>query len=314
MTENSSLEVARPAIRRKFNTIDVENDFVPIELDVPLHVVDLSGAVLDGVLSGHIDHGLGDLHNLTVDDYSVSGSTSNPTIVSPRLDSNLPPTTDALNTLSAYTHEDALFVDEETSTQLAMPSTDVSSITECFVETIDKALARATEGLNDSTIADPQCHDILQAVYLMLEMQGARKGIADHSQKQAEAVNAAETESGLLGDTLKATSKEILALKKQREQEEKVVEDLGAKLKAATSTLQVTDEVITELESKQSAKQSEAKVLREKLLEFNAKGVQELKVLEEKVSSLSDNIASIIGNLKNWRVPMWDWSVVQPQR
>ena len=152
-------------------------------------------------------------------------------------------------------------MDEETSTQLAMPSTDVSSITELFVETIDKALARAIEGLNDSTIADPQRDDILQAVYLMLptgdtvpriatvrtdlqklisfssEMQGARKGIADHSQKQAEAVNAAETESGLLGDTLKATSKKMSALKKQREEEENVVEDLGAKLKAATSTL-----------------------------------------------------------------------------
>lgn len=92
MTVNSSLEEARPAVRRKITAMDVESDFGPIELDVPLHVGDLSGAVLDGVLSGDIDHGLGDLDNLTVDDYSVSGSTSDPPIVSPRPDSNLPPT------------------------------------------------------------------------------------------------------------------------------------------------------------------------------------------------------------------------------
>ncbi|XBI79497.1 hypothetical protein VPH35_088942 [Triticum aestivum] len=225
MTENSSLEEARPAIRRKIDAMDVESVFdgtpLPLsELDVPLHVGDLSGAVLDGVFSGDIDHGLGDLDNLTVDDYSISSSTSGPPIILPRPDSNLPPTADALNTLSTSTHEDAPVVDEETSTQLAMASMDVSSITELFVETIDRTLVRAIQGLDDSTRTEPQRRDILQAVYLMLpnlqklislsnEMQGARKGIDNHSEKQADVVNAGESESGLLEDTLKATSKKI---------------------------------------------------------------------------------------------------------
>uniref|UniRef100_A0A8I6YE41 Uncharacterized protein n=1 Tax=Hordeum vulgare subsp. vulgare TaxID=112509 RepID=A0A8I6YE41_HORVV len=206
-----------------------------------------------------------------------------------------------------------------------MPSMDVSAISDLFVETIAKALARAIEGLNDSTITDPQRRDILQAVCLMLpagdivpriatvrpdlqklisfsnEIQGAREGIDNHSQKQAEVVNGAETESGLLEDILKATSKKMFALKKQYEEEEKVVEDLGAQLKAASSAMQATEEAITQLELEQSAKQSEAKKLREKLLEVNAKGVQELRVLEEKVSLLGNEIASIIDNLKNWR-------------
>ncbi|KAE8787830.1 hypothetical protein D1007_38149 [Hordeum vulgare] len=196
---------------------------------------------------------------------------------------------------------------------------DVSAISDLFVETIAKALARAIEGLNDSTITDPQRRDILQAVCLMLpagdivpriatvrpdlqklisfsnEIQGAREGIDNHSQKQAEVVN------GVLEDILKATSKKMFALKKQYEEEEKVVEDLGAQLKAASSAMQATEEAITQLELEQSAKQSEAKKLREKLLEVNAKGVQELRVLEEKVSLLGNEIASIIDNLKNWR-------------
>ncbi|KAF6987601.1 hypothetical protein CFC21_005225 [Triticum aestivum] len=233
MTENSSLEEARPAIRSKIDAMDVESVFGPIELDVPLHMCDLSGAVLDGVFSGDIDHGLGDLHNLTVDDYSISSSTSDSPIISPRPDSNLPPTAHDLNTLSTYTHEDAPVVDEETSTQLAMASTDVSSTTELFVETIDRMLTRAIQGLDDSTMTEPQRRDILQTVYLMLpsgvvvpriatvrtdlqklislsnEMQGARKGSDNHSEKQADVVNAAESESGLLEDTLKATSKKI---------------------------------------------------------------------------------------------------------
>ena len=60
-------------------------------------------------------------------------------------------------------------------------------------------------------------------------------------------------ESGFLEDTLEATSKKMLALKKQCE-EEKVVEDLGVQLKAATSMLRVTEEAIMQLELEQSAK------------------------------------------------------------
>ena len=67
MTENSSLEEARHAVRRKIDFMDVESDFGPTELDVPVHVGDLSGVVLGGVLSGDIDQGLGDLDNLIMD-------------------------------------------------------------------------------------------------------------------------------------------------------------------------------------------------------------------------------------------------------
>ena len=70
MTENSSLEEeSRPATKRKLDAMDTESDYGPIELDVPLHVDDISGVDLDGVLCGDIDHGLGDLDDLNIDDY-----------------------------------------------------------------------------------------------------------------------------------------------------------------------------------------------------------------------------------------------------
>lgn len=87
--------------KRKVDTQNGEDDSSPIRLDGPLHLSALRSEDLDGILSGEIDHGLGDLDNLTVDDYGVSSSNFDPPLLSQRLGSNLSPSADVLNTLSA---------------------------------------------------------------------------------------------------------------------------------------------------------------------------------------------------------------------
>jgi hypothetical protein len=105
MVRNGSTEEdERPAIKRRINTTDVDDDFGPIELDVPLHVDNISGAVLDGVFSGDIDHGLGDMENLDIDDYEVSDLASDVPAFPLLLDANVSPVDDASAALPTFTH------------------------------------------------------------------------------------------------------------------------------------------------------------------------------------------------------------------
>ena len=52
--------------------------------------------------------------------------------------------------------EDALVSNEEAPAQITMTSISVPFITEAFMKFIDSTLDAAFEGLNGSTIADPQ--------------------------------------------------------------------------------------------------------------------------------------------------------------
>ena len=54
------------------------------------------------------------------------------------------------------------------STQTAMSSMGVPFVTEVIVKAIDAALQHTLEGLNISTITDPQRHKILETVYSLL--------------------------------------------------------------------------------------------------------------------------------------------------
>jgi hypothetical protein len=64
--------------------VDDDSVFGPIKLNIPLHVDDISSAVLDGVLSGDIDHGLGDMDNLNIEDYGgPEPNSDDPTLCSP---------------------------------------------------------------------------------------------------------------------------------------------------------------------------------------------------------------------------------------
>ncbi|XP_044372303.1 uncharacterized protein [Triticum aestivum] len=74
----STCEDVRPLTKKKVDTLNEESDSSPIRLDGPIHVSDLGSVDLDGILSGEVDHGLGDLANLNVDDYGISSSGLDP--------------------------------------------------------------------------------------------------------------------------------------------------------------------------------------------------------------------------------------------
>jgi hypothetical protein len=84
--------------------MDVDHDFGPIELDVPLHVDNISSAVLDGVFSGAIDHGLGNMDILNIDDYGVTDLVSVDPKVRPCLDASVSPIGDVSTVSTTSTH------------------------------------------------------------------------------------------------------------------------------------------------------------------------------------------------------------------
>jgi hypothetical protein len=84
--------------------MDVDHDFGPIELDVPLHVDNISSAVLDGVFSGAIDHGLGNMDILNIDDYGVTDLPSDDPTVRPCLDASVSPIGDVSTVSTTSTH------------------------------------------------------------------------------------------------------------------------------------------------------------------------------------------------------------------
>ena len=106
----STCEDVRPLTKKKVDTLNEESDSSPIRLDGPIHVSDLGSVDLDGILSGEVDHGLGDLANLIVDDYGLPspGLDPPPPLVSQSLDSNLSPGADVLSILS--TSEQGRFI------------------------------------------------------------------------------------------------------------------------------------------------------------------------------------------------------------
>jgi hypothetical protein len=106
MATNSSLEEeARPAVKRRTDIVDDDSDFCPMKLNVPLHVDNISGAVLDGVLAGDIDQGLDDLGNFNIDVYGGGSElfSDDPTLIS-RLDTEVSPAKDASTVLPISTH------------------------------------------------------------------------------------------------------------------------------------------------------------------------------------------------------------------
>jgi hypothetical protein len=73
-------------------------------------VDNISSAVLDGVFSGAIDHGLGDMEILNIDDYGVTDLSSDDPTVRPRLDASVPPMGDVSTVSTTSTHGIFLYI------------------------------------------------------------------------------------------------------------------------------------------------------------------------------------------------------------
>ncbi|KAF6993811.1 hypothetical protein CFC21_010648 [Triticum aestivum] len=325
----STGEDVRPFTKRKVDTLNEEDDSIPIRLDGPIHISDLGSVDLDGVLSGEVDHGLGDLDNLNVDDYGVSSSGLDPPLVSQSLDSNLSPSADVLNILSTSEQggtEGAsnLVSGEGTMTHISAPPVDISAITKPILDTIDLVLKNAFEALDTPTLTDSERREIFQAVRSVLPVgdtapqiaavrtgwekfvsisdavQEARKTVEDQSKQKSEFVTTAESKAESIEASLKTSAAEMSSVLEKHAEKKERVEALSAQLQEANAELLTAGERVKQLESDRSAKQAEAKKLHGDLLEANAKASEELEALKGNISTLENEAESIIGSLKDW--------------
>ncbi|CAM0883038.1 unnamed protein product [Alopecurus aequalis] len=237
---------------------------------------------------------------------------------------NMPPTPNALNP-SSILHGvgDLLVPDKDMSSQNVAPPMDISSsFMEVFVKATESVLKTALEGLDVSTIVDPQRQQALRELILMLpsipqvvciretlgrivsisiEMQEANGGIDAASAKRTEAIAKADSKAASLEGALKDASDEVVSETELQVERKKLMESLAARLKEATSAFHAGEAKLARLNSLQSAKQSEAKELRDALHETNSKAAQEIEVVKQKTTALSIEAGSLFETLKNWR-------------
>ncbi|CAM0911449.1 unnamed protein product [Alopecurus aequalis] len=197
-----------------------------------------------------------------------------------------------------------------------------SSFMEVFVKATESVLKTALEGLDVSTIVDPQRQQALRELILMLpsipqvvciretlgrivsisiEMQEANGGIHAASAKRTEAIAKADNKAASLEGALKDASDEVVSETELQVERKKLMESLSARLNEATRAFHAGEAKFARLNSLQSAKQSEAKELRDALHETNSKAAQEIEVLKQKTTTLSIEAGSLFETLKNWR-------------
>ncbi|CAM0954332.1 unnamed protein product [Alopecurus aequalis] len=272
VTNNSTLEEeSRPSTKRKPDALDAENDFGPIKLDGPLHVDDINGADLDGVLCGDIDHGLGDLDDLNIDDYVGTESLEAPKLC-PGLSTNTSPVDDDSTISPAFTHgtEDFSVPDKGDPVQTAAPNMDICA--EIFVKATEEVLQKALEGSDESTILEPQRQEILRGLILMLpsipqvafiretlekltsistEVQEANGGTSAVSARQSEVVAKAESKVASHDNVLKDSADKLLAAIEINDERKKRVASLNFELAEACSALRRSDAEVTRLNLEQ---------------------------------------------------------------
>ncbi|CAM0943957.1 unnamed protein product [Alopecurus aequalis] len=321
----SSDEEARPTSKRKLDFANDDNTSSPIKVNGPLYVHgDFNCTNLDNILRGDVDHGLDDFHMLNVDDYE-SAVDVDFRISSPRIASDMFPSTDISSHLSSPIHgiEDAPVSSEEASAHIAMLSVGVPFVTGVFMQAIDAALKPALEGLNNTTVADPDRCEILKAVALYLpanddiarvaairsalnelifmssQMQESHKEIKSHSHKKDEAFAVADKECMLLEEILKETDDKLVSMEEQYAEERKHAETLKAQLEKVNTKMHQIKEGVEKLKLTRSSKQGQAKKLRDSLSEINAKANQELEDLKQKISTMGNEVESILERMKN---------------
>ncbi|CAM0905724.1 unnamed protein product [Alopecurus aequalis] len=321
----SSDEEARPTSKRKLDFANDDNTSSPIKVNGPLYVHgDLNCTNLDNILRGDVDHGLDDFHMLNVDDYE-SAVDVDFRISSPRIASDVLPSADISSHISSPIHgvENAPVSSEEASEHIAMSSVGVPFVTGVFMKAIDAALKPALEGLNNSTIADPDRCKILEAVALYLPanddnvrvaairtvlkklisissgMQESHKEIKSHSHKKDEAFAVADKECMLLEEFLKGTNDKLASMEEQYAEERKHAETLKAQLEKVNTRMHQIEEGVEQLKLTRSSKQAEAKTLRDSLSEINAKANQALEDLKQKISTMGNEVESLLEQMKN---------------
>ena len=214
---------------------------------------------------------------------------------------------------------------EGTMTHISVSPLDISAIMKPILDAIDLVLKNAFEALDTPTLTDSQRREIFQAVRSVLPVGGtapqiaairtgwenfvsisdvvqeARKTVEDQSKQKSEFVTTAESKAESIEACLKTSTAEMSSVLEEHAEKKERVEALSAQLQEANAELITYGERVRQLELDRSAKQAEAKKLHEDLLEDNVKASEEPEALKGKISTLENDIKSIIRSLKDWR-------------
>ncbi|XBI47034.1 hypothetical protein VPH35_111103 [Triticum aestivum] len=283
-------EEERLLLKRKLD-LSQESDFSkPITLDGPSLDVELSSFVNDEdfghVLTGEKDHGLGDLFNLSVEDYTIGEhGTSHPSSC-PGCDQEI-----------RHSQDPEVMVVSGKGAQM-----DCSFVKNTFMDATDFVVKRALEGLNDSTLGDPERRIMLESVSQMLPMQvhevakvqAILVGLIDLSKKleggQTEFTRESERDEHVVGEV-------ELKIKSGHEVSKAIIEDLST----VTATLQKLKLEMEQRRQAHDAHQFDQKELVKSLQDTNAGKRTRLAEFKQKTTDLKTEASQLLNNLQNWR-------------
>ncbi|KAM3273892.1 hypothetical protein ACQJBY_043209 [Aegilops geniculata] len=326
-------EEERLPFKRKLD-FSQENDFSePITLDGPSIDVELSSFVNDEdfghVLTGEKDHGLGDLFDLSVEDYTIGECGTSRPPSSPGATEVVPHTPSALDFLSTlpgcdqeirHSHDPEVMVVSGKGAQM-----DCSFIKDTFMDATDFVVKGALEGLNDSTLGDPERRILLESVSQTLPTQvpevakvhAMLVGLIDLSKKleggQTEFTKESERDEYVVAELelkIKSgheVSKDIIGdlsvvEKKCTEMEAREAE-LKAQLEEVTATLHKLKLEMEQRRQAHDAHQFEQKKLLKSLQDTNAGKRTRLAEFKQKTTDFKTEASQLLNNLQNWRAP-----------
>ncbi|XBI72203.1 hypothetical protein VPH35_066210 [Triticum aestivum] len=272
-------EEERLPFKRKLD-FSQENDFSePITLDCPSIDVELSSFVSDEdfghVLTGEKDNGLGDLFDLSVEDNTFG-----------ECGTSRPPSSPGCDQEIRHSQDPEVMV-------------------------VSGKVKRALEGLNDSTLGDPERHIMLESVSQTLptqvpevaKVQAMLVGLIDLSKKleggQTEFMKESERDEHVVAEIeLKIKS----GHEKCTEMEAREAE-LKAQLEEVTATLHKLKLEMEQRRQAHDAHQSEQKKLLKSLQDTNAGKRTRLAKFKQKTTDLKTEGSQLLNNLQNWRAP-----------
>ncbi|XBI31860.1 hypothetical protein VPH35_055381 [Triticum aestivum] len=301
----------RLLLKRKLD-LSQEYDFSePITLGGPSLDAELSSFVNDEdfghVLTGEKDHGLGDLFNLSVEDYTIhKHGTSHPPF-SPGCDQEI-----------RHSQDPEVMAVSGKGAQM-----DCSFVKDTFMDATDFVVKRALEGLDDSTLGDPERRIMLESVSQMLPTQvpevakvhAILVGLIDLSKKleggQTEFTRESERDEHVVAKVelkiksgqvvSKAIIEDLFAVEKKCAEMQARGAELKVQLEEVTATLHKLKLEMEQRRQAHDAHQSDQKELMKSLQDTNAGKYTRLAEFKQKTADIKTEASQLLNNLQNWR-------------
>lgn len=197
------------------------------------------------------------------------------------------------------------------------------SVKDIFLEATDKAVQKALEGLNTTTLGDPGRRSLLDDISKMLtghipevaKVQGTLTNLIALSnkleanqkglQKEAEKENHVRTEikHGIQSreEAVKTAARELSSAVKRRAEQVTLVETLKAQLEEASSVLVQLTENEQQLHKTYSSSESELNEQKERLQNFDIDHNQKFTESQQQATALKVEADQLMVSLQKWR-------------